>query len=86
MDLAALLTGLTVKQRAVVVLRYLEDRPVHEVAAALGIAEGTVKRQSHDALRVLRATAAPPWPRQAAARNRSCTPPQAAAPPGPLHL
>jgi RNA polymerase sigma-70 factor (sigma-E family) len=63
-DLASLLAGLTVKQRAIVVLRYLEDRPVQEVAEALGIAEGTVKRQSHDALRTLRATTAPPEGRE----------------------
>ncbi len=49
-DLAQALAGLTVKQRAVVVLRYVEDRPVAEVASILGIAPGTVKRQSHDAL------------------------------------
>ena len=59
-ELAGLLAGLTVKQRAIVVLRYLEDRPVHEVADVLGVAEGTVKRQAHDALRTLRATTAPP--------------------------
>jgi len=54
LDLAQALAGLTVKQRAVVVLRYLEDRPVAEVAEILGIAEGTVKRQCHDGVRHLR--------------------------------
>ena len=54
LDLAEALTGLTVKQRAVVVLRFIEDRPVAEVAEILGIAAGTVKRQCHDAMAHLR--------------------------------
>lgn len=54
LDLARALDGLTIKQRAVVVLRYVEDRSVAEVAEILGIAPGTVKRQSHDALGHLR--------------------------------
>lgn len=54
LDLAEALAGLTVKQRAVVVLRFLEDRPVNDVAGILGIAPGTVKRQCHDALAHLR--------------------------------
>ncbi|MBM2619983.1 SigE family RNA polymerase sigma factor [Actinoplanes sp. LDG1-06] len=37
------LRGLPPKQRAAVVLRYLDDLPVHEVAAALGCSDGTVK-------------------------------------------
>ena len=56
MDLARALAGLTVKQRAVVVLRYLEDRPVAEVAQIMGVATGTVKRQSADAVATLRRT------------------------------
>jgi RNA polymerase sigma-70 factor (sigma-E family) len=54
-DLARYLAELTAKQRAVVVLRFIEDRPVPEVAAILGVAPGTVKRQTHDALQRLRA-------------------------------
>lgn len=54
LDLAAVLAGLTVKQRAVVVLRFVEDRSVTDVAEILGVAPGTVKRQCHDALKFLR--------------------------------
>ncbi|RAW18628.1 RNA polymerase sigma factor [Phytoactinopolyspora halophila] len=56
LDLAQALRGLSAKQRAIVVLRFVEDRPVGEVAQILRIAPGTVKRQSHDALTRLRQT------------------------------
>ncbi|WP_116952185.1 SigE family RNA polymerase sigma factor [Jiangella endophytica] len=54
LDLARILDGLSVKQRAIVVLRFVEDRPIREVAEHLGVAEGTVKRQCHEALAHLR--------------------------------
>lgn len=41
-------------QRAVLVLRYFEDRPITEVAELLGLAQGTVKAYSHRALEALR--------------------------------
>ena len=43
------------KQRAVVVLRYLEDLPEAEVASLLGCSAGSVKTHAHRGLRALRA-------------------------------
>jgi RNA polymerase sigma-70 factor (sigma-E family) len=54
LDLARALAGLSIKQRAIVVMRYIEDRPVDDVAQVMGIATGTVKRQSADAVAKLR--------------------------------
>lgn len=54
--LVAALALLPARQRATVVLRYLEDLSVAEVADLLGCAEGTVKRAAHDGLRSLRST------------------------------
>lgn len=53
-DVLRALATLPRKERAVLVLRYFEDKPIHEVAELLGMAEGTVKAYSHRALAKLR--------------------------------
>jgi RNA polymerase sigma-70 factor (sigma-E family) len=53
------LRDLPPRQRAVVVLRYLEDLPVYEVAAALGCTEGTVKSNASRGLDRLRRVLGP---------------------------
>lgn len=54
LDLARALAVLPSRQRAVLVLRYFEDQSVTDVAAQLGMAEGTVKAYTHRALAALR--------------------------------
>ncbi|MEV0384182.1 SigE family RNA polymerase sigma factor [Nonomuraea sp. NPDC050643] len=49
------LARLTPKQRAVIVLRFYEDRTEHETARLMGVSVGTVKSQTHYALSKLRA-------------------------------
>ena len=51
-DIAAALTG---PEGDVLRLMYVEDRPVAEVAALLGVPAGTVKSRAHRARRLLRA-------------------------------
>lgn len=41
-------------ERQILALRYLEDRPIEEVAEIMGVPQGTVKSASHRAIRRLR--------------------------------
>ena len=46
---------LSVDQRAVLVLQYYEGLSMTEIAASLGVSEGTVKSRLHGARRAMRA-------------------------------
>ena len=56
LDLQRALAKLPRRQREVVVLRYLADRPEAEVAALLGCSPGTVKQHASRGLAALRLT------------------------------
>lgn len=57
-DLEAALADLTPIQRAVVVLRFMEDRTAEDTARILGRPAGSVRRITHNALGILRASPA----------------------------
>lgn len=56
LDLHQAILLLPPRERACVVLRYLEDKPVAGIAAELGLATGSVKRYLSDAVKTLRDT------------------------------
>jgi len=53
-ELVAVLTVLPDQQREVLLMRFVDDMSLQEIAAALTIPVGTVKSRLHNALRVLR--------------------------------
>jgi RNA polymerase sigma-70 factor (sigma-E family) len=53
LDLAELVRTLPIRKRACIVLRYYADLSEEETAAVLGVSIGTVKSQTHKALRQL---------------------------------
>jgi RNA polymerase sigma-70 factor (sigma-E family) len=60
LDIARALARLPPRKRACVVLRHLVDLSVEETAAVLGISTGSVKSQTHRALRLLEAALSDP--------------------------
>lgn len=65
-DVMAALRQLPRGQRAVVVLRYFEDRSDEDIAEVLGISTGTVRSQHHKALKALRVNASIDFKEEAA--------------------
>jgi len=53
-ELAAALAGLPQEQREVVLMRFLDDMTLDEIAGALDVPAGTVKSRLHRALETLR--------------------------------
>ena len=53
-ELAAVLNILSVEQREVLLMRFVDDMDLKEIAAALNIPIGTIKSRLHRALETLR--------------------------------
>jgi RNA polymerase sigma-70 factor (sigma-E family) len=84
-QLTRALARLGPRQRAAVVLRYLEDLSEVETAAALGCSVGTVKSQTSRALARLRAVIDEPSAERGAAEGRPPGGPPSHPPPRTLH-
>jgi RNA polymerase sigma-70 factor (ECF subfamily) len=54
-ELALVVSGLPAEQREVLLMRFVDDLSLQEIAAALSLPEGTVKSRLHRALAALRA-------------------------------
>jgi RNA polymerase sigma-70 factor, ECF subfamily len=54
LDITAALSRLPLRQRLAVVLYYLDDRPISQVASLMGVSEGTVNRHLFRAREALR--------------------------------
>lgn len=54
-ELATVLASLSAAQREVLLMRFVDDFSIDEIAAALGIPAGTVKSRIHNAIKELRA-------------------------------
>ena len=53
-DLAAVLSRLPEAHREVLLMRFVDDLKIHEIAEALSIPSGTVKSRLHNGLQMLR--------------------------------
>ena len=80
LDLLDAIASLPPRQRAVVLLRYVEDLTVGEVAAALNISEGTVKSQAHHARSALQAHLGPDYRDDRSGLDRSGPEPRTSPP------
>jgi RNA polymerase sigma-70 factor (ECF subfamily) len=49
--LAAMLAGLSVAQRETLILRFVDEMSISEIAEAMGVPEGTVKSRLHEGLK-----------------------------------
>lgn len=72
-DVAAALGRLPLQERACVVLRFYEDLPLADIAEALSISVGSVKRYLHDGIRRLEADLGPLPESRAAAGEEDLT-------------
>ena len=78
--LHAALADLSPRDRAILTLRHIEERPVAEIAAILAIPEGTVKSRVHYAMQRLKTALAPAFGPEFGAEHGDGPPPGNSAP------